>query len=88
MVFLITMVIKEESSVYHDGIELLSNLISLGKIRVPIVLPVELNELRNSATEGERTTDSLVQAVFVEYWESSWDAQIDIAHIGVRLLKV
>ena len=85
MVFLIAVVIKEESSVYHDGIELLSNLISLGKIRVPIVLPVELDELRNSTTECERTTDSLVQAVFVEHGEGSWDAQINITNICVGL---
>jgi hypothetical protein len=82
------MVIIEESSVYHDWIELLSNLISLREIWIPIVLSVELNELRNSATECERATDSLVQAVFVENWECSWDAQIYIAHIGVWLMKV
>lgn len=65
MIFLVTVVVVEQSSVHHDWVVFLSDLVTLGKIRVDIVFPVKLNERRDTASKSERASNSLIEAVFI-----------------------
>ena len=53
MVLLVTIVVVEQSTVHHDWVVFLRDLVTLGQIRVDIVFPVKLNECWNAAAEGE-----------------------------------
>ena len=72
VVLLVFVVVVEESTVKHDRVVLLSNLVSLGQVAVGVVLPVELDLWEDTATEGEGRLDGLVEAVLVENWEHAW----------------
>lgn len=64
---------------------LLCDLISLRVVIVVVVLPVELDEFGNAATETQAEADCFVKALFIEHWENSWKSVIKIACISVRL---
>ena len=53
VVLLVTIVVVEQSTVHHDRVVFLRDLVTLGQIRVDIVFPVKLNECWNAAAEGE-----------------------------------
>ena len=67
VVLLVLVVVVEESSVQHDWVVLLRNLVRLRQVAVRPMLPVELDLRKDAATECQRSLDRLVEAVLVEH---------------------
>ena len=88
VVLLVTIVVVEQSTVHHDRVVFLRDLVTLGQIWVDIVFPVELNERWNAAAECEGAFNCLIKAVFVQNWKHAWDTQVDETDVGVGLLKI
>ena len=88
VILLVAVVIVEQSSINHDWVVLLSNLVALGKIWVDIVLSIKLNKWRYAATESKRASDGLVETVFVQDGKHAGYAEIDKTHVGVWLLQI
>ena len=53
VVLVLLVVVEEETAVEHDRVVLLSDLVSLGKVSVHIVLSVKLDLGQDAATEGK-----------------------------------
>jgi hypothetical protein len=88
VVLLITVVEVKQPSVLHDGMVLLRDLVTLGKVWVDIVFPVKLDEGRNATFEGKRAPNCLIKAVLIQNGKHTRDSKINKAHICVWFLKV
>jgi hypothetical protein len=74
VVFFVYMVVKEHATVKHDRIVFLSNLITLGKIGIVVVLAIKLDVVRDATAQGQTAADSFVKAVFIQNWKHTGEA--------------
>ena len=86
MVLVLLVVVEEEAAVEHDWVVLLRDLIGLGKVSVDIVLSVEFDLGQDASAESQRSLDGLVQALFVQDGEHTWQTKIDEVGVSVGFL--
>lgn len=86
MVLVLLVVVEEEAAVEHDWVVLLRDLVGLRKVSVDIVLPVELDLGQDASAESQRSLNGLVQALFVQDGEHTWQTKIDEVGVSVRFL--
>ena len=84
VVFIVFVVIVEESTVKHDWVVLLRNLVRLWQVAVRIVLSVEFDLREDTAAEGEGCLHGLVEAVLVQDWQHAWKTHINEVCACVR----
>ena len=72
VILLVLVIVVEQSSVEHDWVVLLGDLVGLRQIAVGPVLPIELNLRKDATTEGKRGLSCLVEAMFVQHGQHAW----------------
>ena len=86
MVLILLVIVEEETTVKHDRVVFLSDLVGLGKVSVHIVFPVELDLGEDAPAESQRSLDGLIQALFVQDGEHTWQTQINKVGMSVGFL--
>ena len=83
MALVLSVVIEEETSILHDWVMLLRDLVGLGQVSIDVVLSVELDLGKDSSTEGQRRRNCEVEALLVEDGEHAWETQVDEVGVSV-----
>lgn len=86
MALVLPVVIEEETTILHDWVMLLRDLVGLGQVSIDVVLPVELDFGKDSSTEGQRRRYCEVEALLVEDGEHAWETQVDEVGVSVGFL--
>jgi|688.fasta_scaffold1750873_1 hypothetical protein len=88
MVIVVIVVIIKETTIDHNRVVLLSDLISLRQVRRLIVLSIELNKCWDTTSKRKTATYSLVEAIFIEYWKHARYSEIDVVNQSIGLSSV
>jgi len=85
VILFVLVVVEEQTTVKHDGVMLLGDLISLGQVTVDVVLAIKFDLGQDTTAKSQRCLNCEIKAVFAQDWKHTGEAHVDQICQSVRL---
>lgn len=85
VILFVLVVVEEETTVEHNGVMLLGDLVSLGQVTVDVVLAIKFDLGQDTTAKSKRCLDCEVEAVFTQDWKHAGETHVDEICESVRL---